>query len=129
MPAPDYNLYFDGVAMPPPAKEGINETDQLIWSSNAGRTANGTFVGDIIATKKTLSITWNQMTYDQLALIQSHISRMHHPFITVKYWTAGGSAEGQQKTFTGYTDGASSTIVTYTPDGKIAGVTLSVIEK
>lgn len=129
MSAPDYNLYFDNVKMPAPAKEGINETDQLIWSSNAGRTANGTFVGDIIATKKTLSITWNQMTYDQLALIRSNISRIGHPFITVKYWTAGGSAEGQQKTFTGYTDGASSTIVTYTPDGKIAGVTLNVIEK
>lgn len=129
MAEPDYNLYFDNVKMPPPAKEGINETDQLIWSSNAGRTANGTFVGDIIATKKTLAITWNQMTYDQLALIRSNISRIGHPFITVKYWTAGGSAEGQQKTFTGYTDGASSTIVTYTPTGKIAGVTLNVIEK
>ena len=125
MPAPDYNLYFDGVAMPPPAKEGINETDQLIWSSNAGRTANGTFVGDIIATKKTLSITWNQMTYEQLALIQSHISRMHHPFIVVKY----RAANGQQKTFTGYTEGSTGTIVTYTPTGKIAGVTVNIIEK
>lgn len=122
---PDYNLYFDDVAMPAPAKEGISESDQLIWSSNAGRTANGTFVGDIIATKKTLSITWNQMTYDQLALIRSNISRIGHPFITVKYQ----SSDGQQKIFTGYTDGASNTIVTYTPDGKIAGVTLNVIEK
>ena len=125
MPAPDYNLYFDGVAMPPPAKEGINETDQLIWSSNAGRTANGTFVGDIIATKKTLSITWNQMTYDRLALIRSNISRIGHPFITVKY----RSSDGQQKIFTGYTEGSTGVIVTYTPDGKIAGVTLNVIEK
>lgn len=125
MPAPDYNLYFDGVAMPPPAKEGINETDQLIWSSNAGRAANGTFVGDIIATKKTLSITWNQMTYDRLALIRSNISRIGHPFITVKY----RSSDGQQKIFTGYTEGSTSIIVTYTPTGKIAGVTLNVIEK
>lgn len=125
MPAPDYNLYFDGVAMPPPAKEGINETDQLIWSSNAGRAANGTFVGDIIATKKTLSITWNQMTYDRLALIRSNISRIGHPFITVKY----RSSDGQQKIFTGYTEGSTGVIVTYTPDGKIAGVTLNVIEK
>jgi hypothetical protein len=126
---PDYNLYFDNVAMPAPAKEGIVETNQLIWSENAGRTANGTFVGDIIAEKKTLVITWNEMTYTQLALIQNHISRYGHPFITVKYWTAGGSSAGQQKTFTGYTDGSTSTIVTYTPDGKIAGVTLNVIEK
>lgn len=126
---PDYNLYFDNVKMPAPAKEGISESDQLIWSSNAGRTANGTFVGDIIATKKTLSITWNQMTYDELALIRNSISRLRHPFIVVKYWTAGGSSAGQQKTFTGYTDGTSSVIVTYTPTGKISGVTLNVIEK
>ena len=122
---PDYNLYFDGVAMPTPAKEGIVETNQLIWSENAGRTANGNFVGDIIAEKKTLVITWNEMTYEQLALIRSSISRIRHPFIAVKYW----AADGQQKTFVGYTDGATSTIVTYTPTGKIAGVTLNIIEK
>lgn len=124
-PDTDYNLYIDNVKMPPPAKEGISEADQLIWSSNAGRTANGTFVGDIVATKKTLTINWNQMTYDQLALIRSSISRIRHPFIAVKYW----AADGQQKTFVGYTDGATSTIVTYTPTGKIAGVTLNIIEK
>ncbi len=125
MAEPDYNLYFDNVKMPAPAKEGIAETDQLIWSSNAGRTANGTFVGDIIATKKTLTINWNQMTYDQLALIRSNISRIGHPFITVKYQ----SSDGQQKIFTGYTEGSTSIIVTYTPSGKIAGVTVNIIEK
>lgn len=125
MPAPDYNLYFDGVAMPPPAKEGINETDQLIWSSNAGRTANGTFVGDIIATKKTLTINWNQMSYDDFATIKNHLSRLGHPFIVVRYI----SSNGAEKTFTGYTEGSTSIIVTYTPTGKIAGVTVNIIEK
>lgn len=125
MSALDYNLYFDNVKMPAPAKEGINESDQLIWSSNAGRTANGTFVGDIIATKKTLSITWNRMSYDQLALIQSHISRIHYPFITVKY----RSINGQQKIFTGYTEGSTGIIVKYSTTGEIAGVTLNIIEK
>ena len=121
----DYNLYIDNVKMPPPAKEGIIEADQLIWSSNAGRTANGTFVGDIIATKKTLTINWNQMSYDDFATIQNHLSRIGHPFITVKYQ----SSDGQQKIFTGYTEGSTGTIVTYTPTGKIAGVTVNIIEK
>ena len=121
----DYNLYIDNVKMPPPAKEGISEADQLIWSSNAGRTANATLLCDIIATKKTLTINWNQMTYDQLALIRSNISRIGHPFIVVRYI----SSNGAEKTFTGYTEGSTSIIVTYTPTGKIAGVTVNIIEK
>lgn len=127
--ATDYNLYIDNVKMPPPAKEGISEADQLIWSSNAGRTANGTFVGDIIATKKTLSITWNQMSYDDFATIKNHLSRIGHPFITVKYWACDSKREEKRKTFTGYTEGSTGTIVTYTPSGKIAGVTVNIIEK
>lgn len=125
MSATSYDLTFDGVAMPPPAKEGIHDSDELLWSSNAGRTADGTFVGDIIGEKQTLEITWNELTNAQFALIKSHISRVGHPFITVKYTDPTGA----RKTFTGYTDGAKGTIVLYTPDGRIAGVTLSIVEK
>lgn len=120
-----YELKFDGVTMPAPAKEGIVEADQLIWSSNAGRTASGHFVGDIIAQKKTLAISWNPLTYAEFLKIHNAISAVGKPFITVTYT----DSQGREKTFRGYTEGLTGTIVTYTGKGRVSGVTLNVVEQ
>lgn len=120
-----YDLTFDGVKMPVPAREGIKPGDQIIWASNSGRVANAEFVGDVIAVKKTLEITWNRLTYAQFDTIRSHLTRLGHPFITVNYT----DSDGIRKSFTGYTEGASSTIVTYTADGQIEGVVVNIVEK
>ncbi len=121
----DYELKIDGVTMPTPAKNGIVEADQIIWSNNAGRSANGNFVGDVIAVKKTLTITWNPLTYAQFVQINSHISRIGTPFITVSY----KDRSGQRVSFRGYTEGVQGTITTYTTSGKISNVTLNVIQQ
>ena len=121
----DYNLYLNGVKMPPPAKDGIVEQDQLIWSANAGRTANGNFVGDVIATKKTIAITWNVLTYSDFLTIHNNISKVGRPFITVKYTDSSGTV----RSFTGYTEGLTGTIVTYTGKGKVSNVTLNVVQE
>lgn len=121
----NYDLKINGVVMPPPAKGGIKEAHQLIWSENAGRVANAEFVGDIIAEKDTLSITWNELTYAQLTLIRSNTSKVGRAFIDVSFVTT----EGQRRVVRCYNDGVSGTIVTYTPDGRIADVTLNLIEK
>ena len=125
----DYHLYIDGTKMPPPAKEGIIDADQIIWSENAGRVANGDFVGDIIAVKKTLQITWGELTYEQYALIQSSISRLGHPFVTVSYWPPSAKNDSQRRTIRCYSEGLTGTIVTYTPQGRIASVTVNLVQK
>lgn len=119
------NLKIDGSIMPTPAKNGIAEADQLIWSSNAGRTANGNFVGDIIAVKKTITITWNELYYSDYLRIKNAISRVGKPFITVTYT----NCSGERKTITGYTEGLSGRIAVYTETGRVKDVSLNVVEK
>lgn len=120
-----YDLKIDGAYMPTPAKDGITEADQLIWSSNAGRTANGNFVGDIIAVKRTITITWNELFYSDYMRIHNAISRVGKPFITVSYVNCCG----ERKTITGYTEGLSGRIATYTETGRVKDVFLNVVEK
>ena len=121
----DYDLYIDGRTMPPPAREGIVESDQLIWSENAGRTASGHFVGDIIASKKTLTITWNELTYAEFLTIKNAISQVGKPFVDIRYV----DCSGEQKTFRGYTEGLTGTIVTYTGAGRVSNVTLNAVQQ
>lgn len=123
----DYNLYIDNAKMPPPAREGITRGKQIIWSENAGRTASCLFVGDVRAVKKTLEITWNELTYSEVSRIESHITRMHHPWVDVSYT----DLNGHTVSFEGYTEGLKGGIKLYDEqgNGRVIGVTLSIIER
>lgn len=56
-----------------PAPDLISTTDEIIWSSNTGRTADATMVGDILAEKKTLSITWGILKEEQYLVIKNNL--------------------------------------------------------
>ena len=58
------------VDMPPPGSSGMSIADEPIWSSNTGRGATGEMSGDIIAWKRTLSLTFNTLTYAESKLIR-----------------------------------------------------------
>ena len=45
-----------------PAPVSMSVADEIIWSSDTGRTLTGTMVGDVVAEKKNLSIKWNWLT-------------------------------------------------------------------
>lgn len=53
-----------------PAPVSISVNDQIIWSSNTGRSAAGTMVGDVVAEKKDVSIKWGILTETELATIK-----------------------------------------------------------
>jgi hypothetical protein len=76
------SLWFNNVAMPTPAKNGIEIKKEKVWSKNTKRTANATMVGDIIAIKYTLSITWPPLSDSEVALIDSYLEPS---FITVTF--------------------------------------------
>ena len=56
------------VTLPAPTQMKID--DEIIWSSNTGRSASGVMIGDVIAQKKNVSITWGILTETELALIK-----------------------------------------------------------
>ena len=70
---------LNGVNMPTPDEGGIVFGKNPLWSSNSGRVANGLYVGDIIAEKRTVDITISNLTSADVALIEAQLK----PFYTV----------------------------------------------
>lgn len=60
-----------GVVLPAPVSMSV--ADQIIWSSATGRSADGTMVGDVIAEKKTVEISWGILTESQYLLIKQNL--------------------------------------------------------
>ncbi|WP_115716770.1 hypothetical protein [Amedibacterium intestinale] len=68
----------NGAELPAPTQ--IKVDDEIIWSSNTGRTASGDMVGDVVAQKKTISITWGVMNDKEMALIKNNLIASFFPF-------------------------------------------------
>lgn len=53
-------LYYNenGVWVKLPAPDTITLNNEIIWSSNTGRSATGKMIGDVIGEKNTLAINW-----------------------------------------------------------------------
>ena len=63
-----------------PAPTAISVNDEIIWSSNTGRTASGLMVGDVVAQKKNISIEWGVLKESELALIKRVMIAGFFPF-------------------------------------------------
>lgn len=55
--------------LPSPVKMTVS--DEIIWSSDTGRTLDGTMMGDVVAEKKNLGIEWAWLTEEEAALIKN----------------------------------------------------------
>lgn len=75
------NLYIGGQAMPEPSACTI--TREPIWSKNTGRGADGSMVGDIIAYKYKLALTWKVLNKNQIVKLNSAIQSS--AFFDVKF--------------------------------------------
>lgn len=66
-------MKINGVTVPDPKYGGINVTDENIWSSNTGRSSTGKMIGDIVARKATIDVSWPPLTYGQMKTIRDAI--------------------------------------------------------
>ena len=71
-------LWSGSITLPAPEKVTVN--DEIIWSSNTGRAASGMIIGDIVAEKKNISITWGILTESELVLIKQVMIAGFFPF-------------------------------------------------
>ena len=46
-----------------PAYGGVQITDEPIWAPNTGRGSDGTMIGDIVAWKTTVAVTWPPLSF------------------------------------------------------------------
>lgn len=67
-----------------PSPIGITASDEIIWSSNTGRSSSGKMIGDVIAEKQTFNITWGVLTKGQRDTIRNALSSGFHPFSVIE---------------------------------------------
>ncbi|MBQ7756698.1 MAG: hypothetical protein IJ031_07780 [Oscillospiraceae bacterium] len=90
-------FWINNVKMPTPDKEGIRITKNKLWSSKAGRTASGKYVGDIIAIKLSISINYSRrLSASEIKLIDEAVHS--DAFMSVKVLKPGTSTEYITKT-------------------------------
>ncbi|MBR2259735.1 MAG: hypothetical protein IJ899_20830 [Blautia sp.] len=117
------SLYIGGQAMPEPKKNGLDIKHEKIWSKKTGRGSDGTMLGDIIAYKTTLTITWPPLSQSEAALIDAAVAPS---FFNVTYREVGGAAV--TKTF--YSDTPSYPVYSYVQGvSTYQGVQVQLIEQ
>lgn len=67
-----FTIQAGGVLLPSPVE--ISSSGELIWSASTGRTASGKMVGDLIAEKQTVEITWGVLTRAQVSTIEQAVT-------------------------------------------------------
>lgn len=70
-------LKVGDIFLPSPVE--LSTDDELIWSEETGRVASGKMVGDVIAQKKTLSITWGILTEQEVSVIAQNLKSGFFP--------------------------------------------------
>lgn len=63
-----------------PAPVSITHNDEIIWSSDSGRSADATMLADVIAEKKNMKINWGFLTGDQMKLIKTNLCKGFYDF-------------------------------------------------
>lgn len=63
-----------------PAPTSLSVDDELIWTSDTGRTLAGYMVGDVVAEKKTVSIKWEFITETEVKIIKNTLISGFFPF-------------------------------------------------
>ena len=122
----DKTLTINEWTPPAPQEGGFVIGKEPIWSENTGRVASGLMVGDIIAIKTTLEITWNKLLQDDLTELNKAVCNSSKPFFDVTYCDETGTKS--TKTF--YCSPNSYTRKHYTKDSiKYTDVSIRLIER
>lgn len=89
-------LKIDGVTMPEP--KGITFSKEKIWSKNTGRTTDATMVGDIIAIKTKMQISFGCLSGTQVTQLDEALSKS---FVSVYFKDPRQNAYVEQPFYSG----------------------------
>lgn len=120
-----FTLIVNGVKMPTPKKDGYKVEKNKVWSSNSGRTANGTMVGDLIGIKYKLELQWSLVKQSDVEKIDNAVSGT--AFFDVTFYDP---TTGTNKTKTFYAGDPSYPVYSSVLQGKpCQNVSVNLIEK
>lgn len=122
----DNNIYVDGTKLPVPPKDGVSMSREPIWSSNAGRTADCTFVGDVRAWKWNISISWGKLKLSEVRVIRSVFTTNSKPYFNITFTDDAGIRHSNVKC---YSTSPKSTVQFYhDTDGSVSGASVDIVE-
>ncbi len=106
-----------------PAPTAISVGDEIIWSANTGRSANGAMIGDVVAQKKNVSVTWGILTESEMAVIKS--------VCTAGFFTISFHDDAVDLTIRAYRSTLTKEAIGYLSDGSYyyRSASLSIIQK
>ena len=64
-----------------PAPVSISIGSEIIWSSNTGRVSSGKMVGDVIAEKEKLTVSWGILAKEEYDTIKTNLKSGFWPII------------------------------------------------
>ena len=91
---------INGITVAEPAYGGVQITDEPIWASNTGRGSDGKMIGDIVAWKTTVAVTWPPLTFTQSQAIRNAIVNAG-PFFNIVYNDFSASSTVTKKVYCG----------------------------
>lgn len=102
-------------------------THESIWSTNAGRALDATFVGDIVAYKWKLQVTTRALSQHENAVLSKALKEK--AFFSVKFIPEDAEAD-EMKEITAYTNPKENTLYSYA-DGlpRYSGTSFNLIER
>lgn len=104
-----------------PSPEKLTTSNEIIWSSNTGRSSSGKMIGDVVAEKTTFAITWGILTKSERDLIRSKLASGFHDFSVVE--------DGTTTTITGYRSTLQSETVVAGGETFYKNLTVSIIQQ
>lgn len=117
------NVLTIGGAVMPPVKS-LTISREPIWSSNAGRGADGTMLGDIVAQKYKLQVVFAPMSDEQAAFLDAAILP---PFFSVQF---KNPSTGEMVTKTMYAGNPSYPVYSYAEGcPRYEGVGVNLVEQ
>ena len=115
-----FTVKVGSTTLPTPKASGAEFTHNRIWSDDAGRTASGSAVGTVKATKRSIKLSWPRLSGANANTVIN--AALNGDFVALKYTGLTGS----ETTVTGYFSSPSYTIVR---GGVVDGLTVEFIEQ
>lgn len=85
MPDNTVTVIVNGVSLPPMKQSGYTIIPHKLWGANSGRNnSTGVFVGDLVAVKYELQLSWENITDEEFAIIDAAVNSMQ-PFLQVTF--------------------------------------------
>lgn len=77
-------MIINGITVATPKHGGVVITEEPIWASNTGRSSTGKMIGDIVAWKTTIAVTWPPLSFTDAEKIRNAIVNAG-PFFEIRY--------------------------------------------